>query len=228
MNKKPPEISFRRKDKGGINLTCMCEQTKGLDTESVTTILSVSFCFASPLAPVPVLWSLLIPTPTPTSFPPTEEYRIPSADVTLRSDCSPDDLIDVIEGNRVYIPCIYVLNKIDAISIEELDIIYKIPHAVPISAHHKWNFDDLLEKMWEYLNLTRMFVLGCSRRTCRPIPQSPQPPSLPPLFLPVVRSYTKPRGQLPDYEAPVVLRGSKTSVEDFCNTLHKQMMNDFK
>lgn len=44
----------------------------------------------------------------------------------------------------------------DQISIEELDVIYKIPHCVPISAHHKWNFDDLLEKMWDYLKLVRM------------------------------------------------------------------------
>lgn len=57
---------------------------------------------------------------------------------------------------RVYIPCIYILNKIDQISIEELDLIYRVPHAVPLSAHHKWNFDDLLEKTWEYLNLIRM------------------------------------------------------------------------
>lgn len=57
---------------------------------------------------------------------------------------------------RVYIPCIYILNKIDQISIEELDLIYRIPHAVPLSAHHKWNFDDLLEKIWEYLSLLRM------------------------------------------------------------------------
>ena len=60
---------------------------------------------------------------------------------------------------RVYIPCIYVLNKIDQISIEELDIIYKVPHCVPISAHHRWNFDDLLEKIWDYLKLVRMWVL---------------------------------------------------------------------
>lgn len=58
--------------------------------------------------------------------------------------------------HRVYIPCIYVLNKIDQISIEELDIIYKVPHCVPISAHHRWNFDDLLEKIWDYLRLVRM------------------------------------------------------------------------
>lgn len=55
------------------------------------------------------------------------EYKIHNADVTLRSDATADDLIDVVEGNRVYIPCIYVLNKIDQISIEELDIIYKVP-----------------------------------------------------------------------------------------------------
>lgn len=106
------------------------------------------------------------------------EYKISNADITLRYDATSDDLIDVIEGNRVYIPCIYLLNKIgnyspidrsregifaliagflaDQISIEELDVIYKIPHCVPISAHHKWNFDDLLEKMWNYLQLVRM------------------------------------------------------------------------
>ena len=40
------------------------------------------------------------------------EYRIHNADVTLRYDATADDLIDVIEGNRAYIPCIYLLNKI--------------------------------------------------------------------------------------------------------------------
>lgn len=81
------------------------------------------------------------------------EYKIHNADITLRFDATTDDLIDVIEGNRIYIPCIYLLNKIDQISIEELDVIYKIPHCVPISAHHRWNFDDLLDLMWQYLKV---------------------------------------------------------------------------
>jgi predicted GTPase len=68
-------------------------------------------------------------------------------DISFKSDATEDDLIDIIEGNRIYIPCIYVLNKIDQISIEELDIVYRIPHSIPISAHHGWNFDDLLEKV---------------------------------------------------------------------------------
>ena len=57
------------------------------------------------------------------------------------------------------ISCYYCfLFSTDQISIEELDVIYKIPHCVPISAHHKWNFDDLLEKMWQYLKLMRMYI----------------------------------------------------------------------
>ncbi|XP_033628202.1 developmentally-regulated GTP-binding protein 1-like isoform X1 [Asterias rubens] len=163
LNKTPPNIGYRKKEKGGINLTTTCPQST-LDTDLVRTILA--------------------------------EYKIHNADVVLRADSSTDDLIDVVEGNRVYVPCIYVLNKIDQISIEELDIIYKIPHCVPISAHHKWNFDDLLEKMWDYLKL--------------------------------VRIYTKPKGQLPDYEAPVILKTDHCIIEDFCNNLHKSIMGNFK
>merc|ERR1712156_1372522 len=126
------------------------------------------------------------------------EYRISNADITLRCDATVDDLIDVVEGNRNYIPCIYLLNKIDQISIEELEIITKIPHRVPISAHHKWNYDSLLEKMWEYLKL--------------------------------IRIYTKPKGQLPDYEQPVILQSAngKCTVEDFCNKIHRTIINELK
>lgn len=163
LNQSPPNIGFRRKEKGGVNLQTLVPQSE-LDIDLVKTILG--------------------------------EYKIHNADIVLRSDCTAEELIDVVEGNRVYIPCIYILNKIDQISIEELDIIYKVPHCVPISAHHKWNFDDLLEKMWEYLGL--------------------------------VRIYTKPKGQLPDYTSPVVVKKDKCTVEDFCNKLHRAIIKEFK
>lgn len=156
LNKQPPNISFRKKDKGGVNLNATVAQSE-LDLDTVKSILS--------------------------------EYKIHNADITLKYDATTDDLIDVIEGNRIYIPCIYLLNKIDQISIEELDVIYKIPHCVPISAHHHWNFDDLLEMMWKYLRL--------------------------------VRIYTKPKGQLPDYSSPIVLHNEHTTIENFCNKLHR-------
>jgi len=163
LNKKPPNIVFKKKEKGGLNLQTMVPQTE-LDVDLVKTILS--------------------------------EYKIHNADITLRYDATADDLIDVVEGNRTYIPCIYLLNKIDQISIEELDIICKIPHTVPISAHHKWNYDSLLEKMWDYLQL--------------------------------VRIYTKPKGQLPDYENPVVLQTDRCSVEDFCDKIHRSIIKELK
>ncbi|KAJ1660962.1 GTP-binding protein rbg1 [Dispira simplex] len=162
LNKSPPNIYFKKKDKGGINMTNTVPLTY-LDLDQVKAVLS--------------------------------EYRIHNADISFKCDATVDDLIDVIEGNRIYIPGIYILNKIDQISIEELDLIYKIPHAVPISAHHEWNFDELMDMMWEYLDL--------------------------------VRVYTKPKGQLPDYSEPVVLRRDHSSVEDFCNNIHKAILKQF-
>lgn len=38
----------------------------------------------------------------------------------FREDADMDDLIDVIEGNRRYTRCLYVYNKIDVCSIEEV------------------------------------------------------------------------------------------------------------
>lgn len=67
LNKTPPNISYRKKEKGGINLTMAVTQSQ-LTMESVRSILS--------------------------------EYRISNADITLRCDATPDDIIDVIEGNR--------------------------------------------------------------------------------------------------------------------------------
>ena len=84
-------------------------------------------------------------------------FQIRNADFNFHCDATADDLIDIIEGNRIYIPCIYVLNKIDQITIEALDVLSRTPHCCPISAHHHWNLDDLLEMMWGYLNLFRMY-----------------------------------------------------------------------
>ncbi|KAI9164361.1 GTP-binding protein rbg1 [Blastocladiella emersonii ATCC 22665] len=162
LNKQPPNIIYRKKEKGGISMSATVTMTH-LDLDTVKSILA--------------------------------EYRVHNADIRFNCDATEDELIDIIEGNRIYTPCVYILNKIDQISIEELDIIYKIPHAVPISAHHGWNFDDMLAKMWDYLNL--------------------------------VRVYTRPKGQAPDYSAPVVLKGTACTVEDFCNNIHKSILDNF-
>lgn len=42
---------------------------------------------------------------------------------------------------------VVLLMQIDQITIEELDIISQLPHCVPISAHHNWNLDELIDKV---------------------------------------------------------------------------------
>lgn len=87
------------------------------------------------------------------------EYKISSADISIRCDATIDDLIDVLEAkSRSYIPVIYALNKIDAISIQELDLLYRIPDACPISSEHGWNVDELMEMMWGKLKLRRIYT----------------------------------------------------------------------
>mmetsp|Transcript_18468 Transcript_18468/g.45333 ORF Transcript_18468/g.45333 Transcript_18468/m.45333 type:complete len:370 (-) Transcript_18468:203-1312(-) len=86
------------------------------------------------------------------------EYRCSNAEICFKQDATVDELIDVVEGNRVYTPCIYVLNMIDKITIEELDLLSQVPHYVPISGGHGWNFDLLREKIWEYLDYIRIYT----------------------------------------------------------------------
>ena len=125
-----------------------------------------------------------------------EEYHVKNCDVKIYENCTDEELIDVIEGNRIYTPCVYAVNKIDQITVEELELLDEVPHYVPVSSGKEWNLDGLLDKIWEYLNLTRI--------------------------------YTKPKGQNPAYDAPIILKKGQVTVEDFCNSLHKSMVKNFK
>ncbi|KAI6228669.1 hypothetical protein M3Y99_01207700 [Aphelenchoides fujianensis] len=86
------------------------------------------------------------------------EYKIFNADVVFREDCTVDEFIDVIQGNRVYLKCLYVYNKIDQITLEELDRIARQPHSVVISCELNLNMDFLLNRIWEYLALIRIYT----------------------------------------------------------------------
>ena len=131
LNKEPPKITFKKKDKGGVAFTPNNNgDTTFLDTETVTNIL--------------------------------KEYNITHADVKLHEDATDEDLIDVIEGltgmERVYVPAVYAINKVDQITVEELELLSKMKHYVPISANKEWNLDGLLETIWDYLDMVRIYT----------------------------------------------------------------------
>jgi hypothetical protein len=163
------------------------------------------------------------------------EYKVHNADVHMRGDYDLDDLVDVIEGSRVYVPAIYVINKIDQasvecsgvarrhractvrralaivpsstrrrapttpplrgafsglpgyrtsrsprptsllpppplqITLEELNVLDRLPHYCPVCAYHEWNLDGLVEMMWQYLDLVRIYTKPKVRQGCRGI-----------------------------------------------------------
>jgi ribosome-interacting GTPase 1 len=46
----------------------------------------------------------------------------------------------------------------------------------------------------------------------------------------MLRIYTKPKGQIPDYDDPVILHAdneNQRTIEEFCNRLHKSILAEF-
>jgi ribosome-interacting GTPase 1 len=87
-----------------------------------------------------------------------QEYRIHNAHVKFNGDYDVDDLIDVIEGNRKYTKCIYVYNKIDTISIEDVNTLTNDPQNACISCQMNLGIDILLDKIWDQLGLVRVYT----------------------------------------------------------------------
>uniref|UniRef100_A0A7S4VVK0 OBG-type G domain-containing protein n=2 Tax=Ditylum brightwellii TaxID=49249 RepID=A0A7S4VVK0_9STRA len=134
LNKRPPDVSFKKRTTGGIRFASTVPLTKlGPDPEKVATQIM-------------------------------REYRITNGDLLAREDISVDELVDVIQGNRQYKPCLYFYNKIDTITMEEIDQLARMPHSMVGSVAKKFNIgepleDDMLKsKMWEYLGLTRIYT----------------------------------------------------------------------
>jgi len=92
-----------------------------------------------------------------------QTYKIFNAEVLFRDDCSADQFIDVIMGNRVYMNCLYVYNKIDQVSLEEVDRLANLPNSVVISCYMKLNLEYLVEALWGHLNMVRIYTKkpGC-------------------------------------------------------------------
>eukprot|EP00879_Flechtneria_rotunda_P007912 GHRR01008290.1.p1 GENE.GHRR01008290.1~~GHRR01008290.1.p1 ORF type:complete len:399 (+),score=120.49 GHRR01008290.1:248-1444(+) len=87
-----------------------------------------------------------------------QEYKIHNCELLFKEDCSVDDLIDVIEGNRRYVKCLYVYNKVDMCSMEEVGEIARRPNSIPVSCHMRLNMDGLLGKIWAMMALVRVYT----------------------------------------------------------------------
>jgi small GTP-binding protein len=123
-----------------------------------------------------------------------------NADITVREDLTEDRLIDAFSQNRVYVPALVIINKIDLAPTELLkSTIVKLRTnqwgVVAISARDSANLDELRELIFKHLKL--------------------------------IRIYLKPVGKKPDYKQPMILREGQT-VADVCRHIHRDMQRSFR
>jgi len=170
LNKSPPDVYFKRKPTGGVSI-------------------SVSGCSLTQFGDDPEYSIKGI----------LHEYKIHNCDLLFRQDVTPDELIDVIEGNRKYIKCLYAYNKADVSSIETIDkLVRNNENSIAISSGGKLGLDWLMDSIWKDLNLVRVYT---------------KPPGRMPDFEdPIV--LTKGRYGL--------------TIESVCMQLHKSLVEDFE
>ena len=125
------------------------------------------------------------------------EYKYHNARVVVREDATYDQLIDVMLKNRVYVPTLTVLNKVDMVEDHE---IFKIRGEcdfdfLPISADNDYNLDLLKDWIFETLDLIKL--------------------------------YMKPRGELPDFEEPLIIRNGST-IRDVTDKIHRGLKDELR
>lgn len=120
LDKHPPEVVVRKRDRGGVKVTSTVKLTK-LKPEDVKSVLMTQ--------------------------------GILSADVIVRQDVSADELIDVVKGNRVYVPSVVVVNKMDLAGDARLPEGY-----LPISASNKTGLERLREEIFRKLDFIRVYM----------------------------------------------------------------------
>ncbi len=82
------------------------------------------------------------------------EFKMHNADVLIRENINEEQLIDAMMKNRVYVPSITVLNKIDRI----MDFSNVWGEVIKISAEKNENLDDLRKAIWKKLGLIRLYM----------------------------------------------------------------------
>ncbi|ODQ80513.1 hypothetical protein BABINDRAFT_179873 [Babjeviella inositovora NRRL Y-12698] len=89
-----------------------------------------------------------------------KDYKIHNADILVRDpECTVDDFIDIINEDHItYVKCLYVYNKVDAVSLEETDRLAREPQTCVMSCELDLGITDLVEAIWKNLNLTRLYT----------------------------------------------------------------------
>lgn len=128
------------------------------------------------------------------------QFKANNADIVVRDDISPDDLVDHLAGNRVYIPAVCLVNKVDLAGEEkykEIEAWLKTQGfpAIPLAASKGWGVERAKDFIFDNLHF--------------------------------ISVYLKPRGQEADMKEPLIVK-TGTDVGMVCDILHREFRRKFR
>ena len=100
-----------------------------------------------------------------------KEFRINNAEVLIRTYINEDQLIDIIEGNKHYIPKIVIANKVDMATQKDIENFKKM--VVPdlfLSAETHIGIEELKEIIFEKLNFIRVYLKEINKKADMQVP----------------------------------------------------------
>jgi hypothetical protein len=129
------------------------------------------------------------------------ESKLMNADVLIRGNATQEDLIDAVQGNRIYVPAFIAVNKVDLVDKEtylriERDIVSRFgTPPLMISAQSGFHMEELKDAIYDCLGF--------------------------------IRVYLKPQSGEADLEEPLIIRKG-SSVADVCTKLHRDFVHRFR
>jgi len=132
LDTDPPSIRVTKKGKGGIDINASGDLS--LDERTIKEVL--------------------------------RERGFVNANVTIRGDPDIDELVDGVMDNRVYLPSMVVVNKVDLVDGSYVETVesdlaevgVEPGEAVFISASEERGLDALKRRLWEELELIRIYM----------------------------------------------------------------------
>jgi ribosome-interacting GTPase 1 len=126
------------------------------------------------------------------------EYGFINADIVIRDDINEDQLIDYISGNRLYVPAIVAINKVDLVNKEYLKHIEKRLKGwkvIPVAAEKGIGLKEVKDGIFDALRF--------------------------------IRIYMKPQGQEADMVEPLVIKDG-SDIGMVCDSIHRDFRKNFR
>jgi len=92
-------------------------------------------------------------------------FKLSNADILIRSPVNIDSFIDALEGNRVYIPAITVVTKIDLLSKAKREtLLERINPDLVVSAAKNQGIEELKELIFQKLKFIRLYLKEVNKK----------------------------------------------------------------